>query len=156
MTLKYTGHRLDRASVLLVALALVACGPGESTAGRAGAEGSRAANGQWNASLAPVGESGIQGTVRITPGGDSLTVKLELLGVAEGESYPASLVAAGCSEDGSTVAELDRPHVGTVGVGSSLTRIGPDALAGSGSYSVRVASPDGGTAACGELKRGGI
>lgn len=158
MTEKISRSRLDSAAALFVALGLVACGSGDSAVGGGSAAATdRTADGQWNASLAPVGESGVQGTVRITPGGDSLTVKLELLGVAEGERYPARLVAAGCSAEGETVAELDAPHVGTVGVGSSLSRIGPDVLGGDATtYSVRVLSPGGATAACGELRRGGV
>lgn len=136
------------------AIALAACGTGDATVG--GDDAGSAADGQWTASLAPVSESGVQGTVRVTPGGDSLTVKLELLGVAEGQRYPSRLVAAACGADGSTVAELQTPHVGTVGVGSSLTRIGPDAISQDGGLSVRVDRPDGSPAACGDLRPGGV
>lgn len=136
------------------ALALAACGSGDAAAGTAESEG--ASDGQWHASLAPVGESGVQGTVRVTPGGDSLTVKLELLGVNQEERYPARLVEGPCGEEGNTLAALETPHVGTVGVGSSLTRIGAAVIGGDAVYSIRVRQPDGATAACGELRPGGV
>lgn len=153
-------RRLERgrwhgALAMMSALALAACGGGEVASN--GDAAATAADGQWNAALAPVGESGVQGTVRITPGGDSLTVKLELLGVSQGETYPARLVVGACAEEpGRTTAELQTPHVGTVGVGSSLTRVGPGAVGSDTVYSVRVAMPDGSAAACGELKPGGV
>lgn len=140
-------------AVLITVVATAACGPGETAHG---ADDASAADRQWTAALAPVGGSGVQGTVRVTPGADSLTVKLELLGVGEGERYPARLTSGGCDEEGSTMAELQTPHVGTVGVGSSLTRIGSDALGEDGDYSVRVALPGGSPAACGELRPGGV
>lgn len=139
---------------VMTVLALAACGSGDGTGGTV--ESESAGDGQWNASLAPVGESGVQGTVRVTPGDDSLTVKLELLGVSQGERYPARLVRAPCGEEGDTLAELQTPHVGTVGVGSSLTRVGPDVIGEEAVNSIRVDQPGGATAACGELRPGGV
>ena len=154
MTERETGRRWRGPLAVMTVLAVAACGSGDGAAGAAEVE--TASDGQWNASLAPVDESGVQGTVRVTPGGDSLTVKLELLGVSQGERYPARLVQGACGGEGETLAELQTPHVGTVGVGSSLTRVGPDALSGDAAYSIRVELPNGATAACGELQPGGV
>ena len=155
MTERDRGRWWNAPLALTTVLALAACGgSGDGTSSTV--EARSAGDGQWNASLAPVGESGVQGTVRITPGGDSLTVKLELLGVSQGERYPARLVQGACGAEGETLTELQTPHVGTVGVGSSLTRIGPDVIGGDAAYSIRVELPDGAMAACGELRPGGV
>ena len=155
MTERETGRWRRAPLALMTVLALAACG-GSGDGTDSTSEPGSAGDGQWNASLAPEGESGVQGTVRITPGGDSLTVKLELLGVSQGERYPARLVQGACGEEGETLAELQTPHVGTVGVGSSLTRVGPDVVGGDAAYSIRVDLPDGDLAACGELRPGGV
>lgn len=139
-----------RAAVLGIAAWLVGCGGGEQEAAGAPAAG----DGQMTASVAPVGESGIQGTARITPGADSLTLKLELLGVREGETYSPSLLRGGCAEGAEVVAELDPPHVGTVGVGSSLTRLANEAVAADATYAVAVAGADGTRLACGTFEQG--
>ena len=140
----------QRAAVLGTTALLVGCGGGEQDATGAPAAG----DGQMTASVAPVGESGIQGTARITPGADSLILKLELLGVREGETYTPSLLRGGCGEGAEVVAELDRPHVGTVGVGSSLTRLSNDAVAADATHAVAVAGPGGERVACGTFEQG--
>lgn len=138
------------AVTLLTAALLAGCaGDGGEAAGEAASD-----DGQRTASVAPVGESGVQGTARITPGADSVTLKLELLGVAEGETYAPALLRGGCGEAAEQVAELDPPHVGTVGVGSSLTRLGSDAVAGGATYAVAVDGPEGSRLACGEFRSG--
>ena len=154
MTERETGRWWHAPLAAMTVLALAACGGGDGADGAVESEST--SDGQWHASLAPVGESGVQGTVRVTPGGDSLTVKLELLGVSQGERYPARLVRGPCGEEGTVLAELQTPHVGTVGVGSSLTRVGPDAIGEDAAHSIRVEQPDGGAAACGELRPGGV
>ena len=154
MTERQLGRWWHAPLALMTVFAMAACGGGDGADGAAESASDR--DGQWNATLAPVDESGVQGTVRVTPGGDSLTVKLELLGVSQGEGYPARLVRGPCGEEGDTLAELQTPHVGTVGVGSSLTRVGTDAIGEDAVYSIRVEQPDGATAACGELRPGGV
>lgn len=139
-----------RAAALGTAAILIGCGGGEQEATGAATAG----DGQMTASVAPVGESGIQGTARITPGADSLTLKLELLGVREGETYTPSLLRGGCGEGAEVVAELDRPHVGTVGVGSSLTRLANEAIPADANLAVAVAGPGGDRVACGTFEQG--
>lgn len=149
--MRYVGKGWTRSVPALIATALlVGCTGAEQEA----AASASADDGQMTASVAPVGESGIQGTARITPGADSLTLKLELLGVSEGETYTPSLLRGGCGEGAETVAELDPPHVGTVGVGSSLTRLANDAVAADATYAVAVAGPGGERVACGTFEKG--
>ena len=81
-----------------------------------------------------------------------MTVKLELLGVKEGRAYPVTLVRAGCGAEGDLAATLDTPHVGTVGVGSSMTRIPASTVEPGGVLSIRVSGEGGGTVACGEVR----
>ena len=142
---------IHSAAALLTAGLLAGC-----TGTEQAAEGSAstADDGQMTASVAPVGESGVQGTARITPGADSLTLKLELLGVQEGQTYTPSLLRGGCGEGAETVANLDPPHVGTVGVGSSLTRLANDAVGGDATYAVSVDGPGGERVACGTFEKG--
>jgi len=139
--------RTVAATVLAGALTLAACGgaddAGAAPGARAGAEVAP------TASLRPVGESGLQGWARITTGGDSLTLKLELLGVSEGTEYGAALLRGGC-EGGEESVELQPPHVGSVGVGSSLTRLPGSALRSGGPHAVAVSS-DGLRLSCGEF-----
>lgn len=135
----------------LTAALLVGCGDTGQQAARAASGG----GGQMETSIGPLGESGVQGTVRFTPGADSLTVKLELLGLSEGKSYPVALLEGGCDQPGEKVADLDTPHVGTVGVGSSLTRLAPGVLSEGRTYALRVLSPEGDPVACGEITPGG-
>ena len=139
-------------ALLLAGLLALGCGGGEQAASDTDAG---AAGGPPEASIAPVGESGIQGTARLNRGGESLTLKLELLGVQEGQTYPASLVRGTCDSPGETVAELDTPHVGTVGVGSSLTELDPAQIQEGETYSIVVETPDGERGACGTLTSGG-
>lgn len=138
-------------ALVLAGLLAAGCG-GESSAGAA-----EAAEQAPQAAIAPVGESGIQGTARLNEGASSLTLKLELLGVQEGKTYPARLVRGTCDDVGETVIELDTPHVGTVGVGSSLTELDPSQVAGGQAYSIVVETPGGERGACGTLEgsRGG-
>ena len=139
------------AAVVLTGLVAAGCGGGEAgTAGAAEAEGQPP-----QASVAPVGESGIQGTARLNEGENTLTLKLELLGVQEGKTYPAKLVRGTCDSPGETVAELDTPHVGTVGVGSSLTELDPSQITEGETYSIVVETPEGERGACGTLEGGG-
>lgn len=137
-------------ALVLAGLLAAGCGGGGQEAGAAEAE-----DAPPQASIAPVGESGIQGTARLNEGASSRMLKLELLGVQEGKTYPVKLVRGTCDSPGETVAELDTPHVGTVGVGSSLTQIDPSAITEGGTYSIVVERPGGETAACGTLDGGG-
>lgn len=135
-------------TVILASLLAAGCGGGQD------AGTTQSADEPPQASIAPVGESGIQGTARLNEGESSLTLKLELLGVQEGETYPAKLVRGGCESPGEVVAELDTPHVGTVGVGSSLTELEPSQMEERGTYSIVVETPDGEPGACGTLEGG--
>lgn len=137
-------------AALVTALSLIGCtGTDSEASGSPGPE-----DGQMTASVAPVGESGVQGTARITPGADSVTLKLELLGVAEGATYTPRLLEGGCTEEAESVSELDPPHVGTVGVGSSLTRLPAEAVSSEASYAVAVEGADGDRLACGAFRPG--
>lgn len=135
-------------ALVLAGLLAAGCGGGQD-AGAAEAE-----DAPPQAAIAPVGESGIQGTARLNEGASSHTLKLELLGVQEGKTYPARLVSGSCDSPGETVAELDTPHVGTVGVGSSLTQLDPSLIAEGGTHSIVVETPAGETGACGTLDGG--
>lgn len=147
-----TSGRTRTPALLLAGLLALGCG-GEQAASDTGTPA--AAGGPPEAAIAPVGESGIQGTARLNRGGESLTLKLELLGVQEGQTYPARLVRGSCDSPGETVTELDTPHVGTVGVGSSLTQLDPGQVQEGETYSIVVETPGGERGACGTLTSGG-
>lgn len=135
------------ATAALALLVLAGCGGGGSDAGAPPAD----PEGGVTVSIAPVQASGVQGTARLNPAGDSMTVKLELLGVQEGRSYPVTLVRAACDGEGEVVSALDTPHVGTVGVGSSVTRIPAASVTSGGPLSLRVADDAGTVVACGDV-----
>lgn len=136
-------------ALLTAGLLAAGCGGGGGDAGAAEAEAAPP-----QAAIAPVSESGIQGTARLNEGANSYTLKLELLGVQEGKTYPARLVSGTCDAPGETVAELDTPHVGTVGVGSSLTELDPSLFDEGGTHSIVVETPAGERGACGTLDGG--
>lgn len=136
----------------LAAVVLWGCGGGEGAdaGGEAGAEsGDRSA---LSASLQAVNESGMAGNLRIDPAGDSVTVKLEVLGVQSGETYQVLLHRGGCAETGEEIADVGAPTVATVGLGSSLLRLPPSGFPAEGLVSVRVYLPDGTEAACAEVR----
>lgn len=139
------------AALALAATALWACGG----AGDGGASDETAAGGErgaLSASLQAVNESGMAGSLRIDPGADSVTVKLEVLGVESGQAYEVLLHRGGCSERGEEIADVGAPTVASVGLGSSLVRLPPSALPTGGLVSVRVYLPDGTEAACAEVR----
>lgn len=147
--------RSKRAATTLVALTaavLWGCGGG-GDAGMAGESGAETPDrGSLSASLEAVGESGMAGSLRMDPAGDSVTVKLEVLGVQSDETYEVKLFRGGCDAQGEEIADVGAPTVASVGLGSSLVRLPPSAFPEEGLVSVRVFLPDGTEAACAEVR----
>lgn len=140
--------RLATASVVtLASFALAACS-GDETAREDGSAGTNGSPSEYSASVTPRNESGMQGHVMVTAGPDSLTIKLEVLGLETGTEYPAHLHAGDCEQGGEVVADLDSPTVASVGLGSSLTALSPEVMEDDRAYFVQVHLPDGTAAAC--------
>lgn len=127
------------------------CGGGDGTGDVEGTAGSAAASDGYSASLTEVNESGMAGSLRVESGGDSATIKLEVLGVDSSVEYDVPLRRGGCEAEGEQIADVGSPTVATVGLGSSLVRVPLSALPSEGRVSVRVHLPDGTLAACGEV-----
>lgn len=132
--------------LLLPALALVGCGDAGGSAGGAAEESESTAVVSFEA----VNESGMMGSLMVAPGGDAVTVKVEILGVKAGERYPTELRSGTCAEGGEAIVELEPLTVNSLGIGSSSTQVSRGELA-LGSHFVRVHQPDGTPAACADL-----
>jgi hypothetical protein len=102
-------------------------------------------------SLRAVNESGMAGNLRLDPAGDSVTVKLEVLGVTSEVEYDVPLRRGGCDAEGEMISDVGSPTVATVGLGSSLVRLPISAFPAEGRVSVRIHLSDGSQAACGEV-----
>lgn len=128
------------------ALALLACGGGDgSQAEVAGNTGATTV-----VSFEAMNESGMMGSLMLAPGGESVTVKVEVLGLTEGETYPAHLHAGACQEGGDAVRDLEPLTVNSLGIGSSSSQV-PRSEIQSGPHFVQVHLPDGTPAACADL-----
>lgn len=88
----------------------------------------------------------------LSAGSDSLTIKLEVLGLEGGTEYPAHLHNGTCERGGEVVADLNSPTVASVGLGSSLTALPPDVMQDGQPYFVQVHRPDGTPAACADVE----
>lgn len=134
-------------SLLSVAL-LAACGGEMDTPSAEGGEASSRST--FNVSLATVGESGVQGLVTVSPGQDSVTLKMEMMGLEGGTTYPVFLHRGTCETPGERVRELNRPTAGSIGIGSATTLVSDETLA-DGPLHIQAHLPDETLAACGDL-----
>lgn len=148
---KSTAFASAAALAALAALPLLACSGGE-TSGQASASETSSAS-QYSASVSPKNDSGMQGHVMVSSGADELTIKLEVLGLKGDTEYPVHLHRGGCEGGGEVVAELNSPTVASVGLGSSLTSLSPDAMERDRSYFVQLHRPDGTPAACADVRK---
>lgn len=142
---------------MMVSLALFAtfawgCGGGDQSGGTNGADGAAAAGRSASStSLQAVNESGMAGSLRLDPAGDSVTVKLEVLGVTSEAEYDVPLRRGRCDAEGDQIADVGSPTVATVGLGSSLVRLPISDFPTEGRVSVWIHLPDGSQAACAEV-----
>lgn len=104
----------------------------------------------FNVSLAPVGESGIQGLTTVSRG-EALTLKLELMGLESGKTYGAALVSGTCDAPGEELTEMSSATSGAIGIGSSVTPVEFSVVEGEGALHVEAYLPDGTLAACGDI-----
>ncbi len=143
------------ATVLVTAasFALLACSGGDSAQQQQASASESASGSQYSASVSPKNDSGMQGHVMVSSSSDALTVKLEVLGLGGDTEYPAHLHRGTCEEGGEVVAELNSPTVASVGLGSSLTALSPDAMEADQSYFVQLHLPDGTPAACADVEK---
>lgn len=150
MDLHATSRRLP---VILALIATFAwgCGGGDRSGGTNGADGAAAGRSASSTSLQAVNESGMAGSLRLDPGGDSVTVKLEVLGVTSDTEYDVPLRRGGCDAEGEQIAEVGSPTVATVGLGSSLVRLPISDFPAEGRVSVWIYLPDGRQAGCAEV-----
>lgn len=153
------------AAALLVPLAVVACAEqgGDQTAMdeeqqpaaqqqdmTADTAGQRAAGGA-SFELSAKNESGITGTTRVAPQGDSLRVRLSLSGLTEGNSYAAHVHQGDCEQGGGVAVALSSVSGQADGTGSSTSTVARSALQSGQSYFVQAHMPDGTPAACGDV-----
>lgn len=147
-----------RAVPLLAAATVLAtawgCGGGEEGPARERAAAEARSAGDMTAPVAPIAESGMQGTMRVSRGAEMTTVKLEMLGLETDASYPAVLREGGCDEEGAEVVTLEPFTTAAVGLGTSVTEVPAGTLEAGGTYSVHVRLSDGTAAACGEIAPG--
>lgn len=147
------------ASALLIPLAVMACaeqGGGDQASmdgGDAGADqgAQDAATRQagTNVALGSKNNTGITGTARMTPRGDSVAVQVRLSGLTEGESYAAHVHEGTCESGGGVAVGLNAVTGQADGTGSSTKTIA--SLPSGQSYFVQAHLPDGTPAACGDV-----
>lgn len=140
-------------AVGLVSFAFLSCSGGDTVPENSVSNAGPAS--RYSAAVSPKNDSGMQGHVMVSPGSDSLTIKLEVLGLKGGTEYPVHLHRGSCEQGGPVVTELNAPTVASVGLGSSLTALAPDVLQAEESYFVQLHQPDGTPAACADLERPG-
>lgn len=150
MNLHATSRRMT-VSLALFATFAWGCGGGDQPGGTNGADGAAASRSATSTSLQAVNESGMAGSIRLDPAGDSVTVKLEVLGVTSDAEYDVPLRRGGCDAEGDQIADVGSPTVATVGLGSSLVRLPISDFPTEGRVSVRIHLPDGSQAACAEV-----
>lgn len=143
--------RAAATAVALVSVAVLACSGGESSRQDTGSD--QDSGSQFSASVAPKNDSGMQGHVMVAAGSDSLTIKLEVLGLEAGTEYTAHLHEGSCEQGGDVIAELNSPTVASVGLGSSLTALSPDAMQAGQPYFVQIHLPGGTPAACADVEK---
>lgn len=155
MSTALSSDRVRTSLVSLVTLAalpvLAACGGDAGTPSARAGEASSSST--FNVSLATVGESGVQGLVTVSPGQDSVILKMELMGLEGGTTYPAFLYRGTCDSPGERVRALERPTAGAIGIGSATTLVAGETLA-DGPLHIQAHLPDETPAACGDLPTG--
>ena len=106
-------------------------------------------------SLDAKNDSRIQGTVTLTPRGDSTVVELSLSGAKTGETVQSHIHFGTCDTPGGVVAPLESVTVGSDGSGSSRTTVArsrlDDARKAHGSLLVQAHMADGKPAACADV-----
>lgn len=142
------------ATVLVTAasFALGACSGGDAPQREASAP-TTSSDSQVSASVSEKNDSGMQGHVIVSAGADAITIKLEVLGLKGGTEYPTHLHSGTCEQGGEVVTELESPTVASVGLGSSLTELSPDAMQEDQPYFVQLHLPDGTPAACADVEK---
>lgn len=146
-------------AAFLVPLAMVACA--EQGGDQAAMDGEEAAADRQatevqagqatTVPLAPKNDSGITGTARITPRGDSLAVQVNLSGLTEGESYAAHVHEGSCESGGGVAVGLNAVTGRADGTGTSTKRIAAATLQSGQGYYVQAHLPGGTPAACGDM-----
>lgn len=151
---------IRRTAALLVPLAMVACAEqggdqaamnGEEAAADRQAMEDRAGQQATSVPLGSKNDSGITGTARITPQGDSLAVQVSLSGLTEGESYAAHVHEGSCESGGGVAVGLNAATGQADGTGSSTATIAAATLQAGQGYYVQAHLPDGTPAACGDM-----
>lgn len=147
-------------AALLVPLAWVACAEqggdqaamdGEEAAADRQAMEDPAGQQATTVPLGPKTDTGITGTARITPRGDSLAVQVSLSGLTEGESYAAHVHEGSCESGGGVAVGLNAVTGQADGTGSSTATIAAATLESGQGYFVQAHLPDGTPAACGDM-----
>ena len=148
------------ATALVVPLAVMACAEQDGEQGamegeQAGGEQMAAATGQQTAgstevALSSKNDSGITGTARLTPRGDSVAVRLSLSGLTEGDGYAAHVHEGSCDSGGGVAVGLNPVTGQADGSGTSTKTVAGSALAGGQRY-IQAHLPNGTPAACGDV-----
>ncbi len=102
--------------------------------------------------LDEVNGSGVSGEAMAMHDAESITVMVEVEGLAEEGEYAAHIHSGSCAEGGGVAAPLD-PVLGLPdGTGSSTTILEPDALDPDESYFIQVHGEGGAPIACGDVE----
>ena len=139
-------HSPRMVTAAAAALALLACGGGEGSQ----ADASQNSDATTVVSFEAMNESGMMGSLMLAPGSESVTLKVEVLGLSEGETYPTHLHSGTCQEGGDAVQELETLTVNSLGIGSSSSQVARSEI-DSGPHFVQVHLPGGSPAACADL-----
>ncbi len=148
-----------------LAFGLVACGGGGNQAATQGSSAAQPAA-QPSASqastgkqipLVPLNDSGVNGSVTLTPQGDSLVVAVNVTGLPDGAgAYPSHIHEGTCANPGTVVQPLNSVQADSTGVGHATTTVAASVLAQGQQHLVMVHRKDGSMASCAELPASGM
>jgi hypothetical protein len=111
--------------------------------------------------LVPLNDSGVNGSVTLTPKGDSLTVAVSANGLPDGAGAYSSHIHQGtCANPGAVVQPLNAVQADSTGEGHATTTVAMSVLQQGQQHLVMVHRKDGSMASCADLpadlKSGGM
>jgi hypothetical protein len=144
-----------------LAFGLVACGGGgnqgamqnSKAASQPAAQPAAAATSAGQqVQLSALNNSGVNGTVTLTPEGDSLVVAVNANGLPDGAgAYPSHMHQGTCATPGAVAQPLNDVQADSTGVGHATTTVPMSVLAQGQNHLVMVHRKDGSMASCANI-----
>ncbi|MEJ2217022.1 MAG: hypothetical protein P8099_10445 [Gemmatimonadota bacterium] len=102
--------------------------------------------------MTPLNNSGVNGTLTLTPKGDSLVVAVNVNGLPDGAgAYPSHMHQGTCAAPGAVAQPLNDVQADSAGVGQATTTVAMSVLQQGQQHLVMVHRKDGTMASCAEI-----